>query len=339
MMLWLGHELSRDINFHVEFVAMSDKKPSPYIGNYQSYQFGIDSNRSKYLNLLNYFVKGYLSLRELFDNHRYDYVVSFGQNSFYILLLLRKKYGFKLVLSERNDPYAARPLVASLRRKCYKNADRIVFQTIGAKTFYAGCTREKTHIIPNPITIPDAKWNIDKTTKVIISVGRLDIRQKRQDILIKAFKQVVESYPEFVLEFCGDGPDRALLESLSVDLGIRDKVIFHGRLTNVQDYLLMARVFAFSSDFEGIPNALMEAMALGMPVISTKCSPGGAELLIDSGRNGFLVERGDVSGFAGKIMEMLSDSSLSANMGKRARLSMEAYNAKEIITQWKDCFK
>lgn len=339
IMLWLGRELSRDADFLVEFAAMFDKEKSEYIGNNISYLFGIDSNKPKYFRLFDYFVSGYLSLRQLFRNCKYDYVVSFGQHSYYILLSLRRIFGFKLVLSERNDPYAVKPFIAFLRKQFYKHADRIVFQTIGAKAFYTNCDREKTNIIPNPIEIPEAKWDIKKTTPSIINVGRLDIKQKRQDVLIKAFRQVVEKYPEAILELCGDGQDRVQLEDLSEKLGIRDRVIFHGKVTNVQDYLLKARVFVFTSDYEGIPNALMEAMALGMPVISTKCSPGGAELLIDSGINGFLVERGDVCGLVDKIIKIISDYNQAVNIGNKARISMAAYNTEEIIEKWKKCFK
>lgn len=337
ILLWLGHSLAEDGNYDVEFVSMFDKTRAPELGpQYISYNFGISDTGFKLTRYCKLFIKGYYFLTKHFKTNKYDYVVSFGQPSFYLLLFLRRWYRFKLVVSERLDPNACRKIIGFIRKKCYNLADKIVFQTQGAMSFYAQHCSNNVTIIPNPVDIPNEKWDVGKTRNIIINVGRLDVKQKRQDILIKAFKEFLFYYPDYVLQLCGDGKDRNKLESLVSKLGIEDHVIFLGKVNDVNHYLLQAKLFAFSSDYEGIPNALMEAMALGMPVISTRCSPGGAELLITSGENGILVERGCEKDLAESMVSLISNTEYAVKLAKNARSSMRYYSSTMIIQMWKN---
>ena len=337
MLLWLGHSLADDTNYDVEFVSLFDTMKTLEVGdNYVSHEFGIPTSGCAFKRYYNYFLKGYKKFNNLFKDNSYDYVVSFGQDSYYFLLLLRRKYRFKLVVSERIDPNACRKIVGFIRKKCYNLADKIVFQTQGAMSFYSQHCSSDVKIIPNPVDIPNEKWDVNKTRNIIINVGRLDIKQKRQDLLIKAFKEVLLYYPDYILQLCGDGNDRRKLELLVAKLGISDHVVFLGKVNNVNQYLLQARLFAFSSDYEGIPNVLMEAMALGMPVISTKCSPGGAELLITSGENGLLVEQGSEKELTNGMISLISNVTQSVKLAENARISMFYYSPAMIIQMWKN---
>lgn len=340
MLLWLGHSLAKDTNYNVEFVSLFDTARSNEVGeNNVSYEFGISNSGSIFRRYHNYFFKGYKKFYSLFKDNSYDYVVSFGQHSFYLLLLLKKKFGFKLVVSERNDPYAGKRIWSIFKRIAYKLADNVVFQTDGARSFYNLCDPKKTYIIPNPVTIPMEKWTLESVNKSIINVARLEILTKRQDVLIKAFRIFLTRHSDYVLELCGDGRDRECLYRLVLDLGIQDKVIFHGKVSNINEYLSHSRLFVFTSDSEGLPNALMEAMALGMPVVSTKCRPGGAELLIRSGENGILVNRGDEVTLAQVMCNLVEDDMKSISLGEKARVSMADYDPLSIIAKWKIIFK
>lgn len=337
MLLWIGHSLGRARN-EVEFVSMFDTIREKAIGfSFPSYEFGISRKGRILFRNYKYFASGYKKLRSLFDCKKYDYVLSFGQKSYYILLLLRSTYKFRIILSERNDPYHAKKIIAHINKLLYNKADKIVFQTEGAKTFYNNI-KNNIYIIPNPVEIPKEVWNIAVTNKSIINVGRLDIKQKRQDLLLRAFKRIQYKYPDYHLELIGDGKDRFKIEALARKLGISDKIIFRGRVNNVNSYLRCASVFVFTSDYEGMPNALMEAMALGMPVVSTNCSPGGARELIESGKNGLLVNCGDEVSLYNAIVGIISTPEVAISYGMQARKSMLKYAPNIISNEWDNLF-
>lgn len=336
ILLWLGRTLAEDEQYDIEYVSFFDENKSLEVGYHSvSHELKIPCQGSILRRYYNYFILGYKRLHGLFRNNKYDYVISFGQYSYYLLLSLRHKFGYKIILSERNDPYFSKPFVGVIKKKLYGLADKIVFQTIGARNFFLNCKEEKISIIPNPIDIPAEKWQIDKAKKSIINVARLNIYPKRQDLLLKAFKELLKTHSDYVLEFCGDGQDRALLETMVSDLGIKDHVFFYGKVKPIEQYLLAARVFVLTSDSEGIPNALMEAMALGMPVISTRCSPGGAELLIADHVSGILVDKGDAQNLFRSMSDLIDNPDVAVRLGENARSSMYEYNSDRIISMWK----
>ena len=124
------------------------------------------------------------------------------------------------------------------------------------------------------------------------------------------------------------------LRDLTAALKIGSFVVFHGNTSEIGEKLLNNELFVLTSDFEGMPNALMEAMATGMPVISTKCSPGGAETLIRDGFNGLLVERGDIQGLAVALSRMVDNSQFEIQLANNARNSMRDYSPEVIISMW-----
>ena len=339
ILLWLGHSLGQIQNNEVEFVSMFDTIREKGIDSlFPSHEFGISRKGIFIVRNYKYFTEGYKKLKTIFNHKKYDYVLSFGQKSYYILLILRNTYKFRIILSERNDPFHTKKIISHINKLLYNKADKIVFQTEGAKTFYNNLNNQNISIIPNPIEIPKEEWDLAFTNKSIINIGRLDIEQKRQDLLLNAFKKIQYKYPDYHLELIGDGKDKLKLELLAKNLGISDKVIFRGRVNNVNSYLLHASVFVFTSDYEGMPNALMEAMALGMPVISTNCSPGGAKALIESGENGLLVDCGDEASLYNAISELISNPEVAISYGRQARKSMLKYAPNIIFYKWNNLF-
>lgn len=334
MITWLGNSLASeglDITFCSCYGSERADSFSPVA---KSVALNIPNHSNFIIRNYRFFKCCYQKLKDIFEEKKYDYVVSFGETSYFVLLALRKKYGYKIVVSERLDPNISNGFFDTMRRKCYRYTDLLVCQSEGAKNCFNERIQKKTVVITNPISLPKERWQRELVGKTIATSGRLTIGQKRQDVLIKAFAMFHVSYPDYILNIYGDGPDKQKLESLSEENDIKDYIKFMGSVKDVQKRLLSDEVFVLTSDYEGVPNALLEAMALGMPVISTKCSPGGAEMLIDNENNGLLVECGDAEGLSKAMEKMVNNKEAADVMAVNARLSVMKYDPQSIIKQW-----
>jgi glycosyltransferase involved in cell wall biosynthesis len=169
--------------------------------------------------------------------------------------------------------------------------------------------------------------------KVIVSVGRI-CAQKRQDVLIDAFQKIADKNKEYNLEIYGKGDMLEELKARVESYGLSNRIKFIVTGANVFQDMKNASLFAFTSDYEGLPNALLEAMALGLPCVSTKCSPGGAEALIEDGKNGYLVHCGDVNALAERIDYMLSNYDKALAMGKEAFKIRNRVELQVILDEW-----
>lgn len=243
----------------------------------------------------------------------------------------------KSVICERNDPYKPHYHKLKLTKSLFRLADGAVFQLPKVAEYYS-MIKGPAAVIPNPVlpATEDVKLKAFKEREnVIVSLGRLDVFQKRQDILIKSFARFIENHPEYTLELYGDGPDEGKLKDLTKELGITNKVVFAGITHRSHHVLSNAKFFILTSDFEGIPNALLEAMSLGLPCISTKCRPGGAELLIQDGINGLLVDTDNVDALL-QAMNKIADTNIGDRIGNAARMISERFSEKRITDLWCD---
>lgn len=334
MLAWLGNMLAEN-GFQVYACAIYDKKKNCRINSNVAF---LSIELAKSTNPL-YFVFLYLfsagfKLARLCKQNKITTVVTFKENPLCVALIAKMFCGFRHIHSERDDPYNRDTCASKLKMWLYRFTDHIVFQTKGAQEFFNQNIINQSTIIPNPVIIPSQSWNVDKAKKTIACVGRLDIRYKRQDILIKAFAQLEAKYNDWKLVFYGDGNDRQKLERLVSELGIEDRVVFCGKVNNVSERLVNDGIFVLASDTEGMPNALMEAMAIGMPVISTDCSPGGARALIDDGINGLIVERSSEYNLKEALNILLDADEMKVRLGNNARLSMERYLPSVIFNKW-----
>lgn len=331
---WLGNMFCQH-GYGVTFCAIFDQEKNSELdvrANYYQMSFA----RNVYDK--NYFLKGVNFLRNISKGEQFDYVITFHTNPFLMTLLARPFCGFKILHSERDNPYARDTLVSKAKMWLYRYADIVVFQTEGAQQFFDKKTIRKSTIIPNPTEIPESKWNgVD--SKTIVTVGRLHIKYKRQDVLLRAFRKVLDSYPDYKLVLYGDGPDRKSLEQLVKELSMDGSVEFKGKVANVIKKIVDEGIFVLSSDSEGMPNALMEAMALGMPIISTDCEPGGAKALIDDGVNGLIVKRADSDELSHALLSLIGDAKKRTEMGENAREKMKGFQPERIIEMWEECFK
>ena len=168
--------------------------------------------------------------------------------------------------------------------------------------------------------------------KLVIAVGRLS-PQKRHDLMIDAFRQVSERHPA-ILWICGEGPGWAAIRKRIDRLALADSVRLLGFCSNPFALLRQADLFVMSSDFEGLPNALIEAQGLGLPAVATRCDYGPDEI-IDDGRTGLLTPVGDAAALAEAMSRLLADTGLRRRMAAAAReLARERFAAAPLTRAW-----
>ncbi len=275
-----------------------------------------------------------MSLNKILKKEAPDIVISYGSTSLTPVTILKKIRGYRLICSERMDPYSCnKTLSDKLRLYCYNYADMMVFQIPGARDYFNKKIQARSVVIPNPVDVPNDKWSLDGTADIAF-VARMVFKQKRQDLMLKAYKLVLEKHPKVKLHLYGGGADFEKTKEMANDLKISNNVIFHGVVNGIKEKLIHHRLFVLTSDFEGMPNALLEAMSLGMPVISTDCSPGGAAFLIKNRENGLLVPRGDVFAIANAIDLLLSDDALSQSVGENARKTAAQLTYERNREEW-----
>lgn len=278
----------------------------------------------------------YSFLKEVCLNEEPDIIVSFLPIPNALAVLCGKKLHIPVVISERADPFQQLSKLDRIIHAIYNQADGAVFQTNGVRDFYNKKLQEKSVVIPNPVVNNYSKITHDyyNAKKEIVSVGRFEIVQKRQDLLLKASKIVFKKYPEYKVVFWGDGSDEYRLKKLAKELQIEDKVIFAGVTSSVLKKVNQSEIFVLSSDYEGIPNVLIEAMSIGMPCVATDCSPGGAKMLLENGKVGKLVECGNYEELAKKIIYFIENREKEKEYGVYAKKSIERFSYSKIMDQW-----
>jgi glycosyltransferase involved in cell wall biosynthesis len=190
-------------------------------------------------------------------------------------------------------------------------------------------------VMHNPLSFYPAQ-PAELTAKTVINVGRYD-PQKNQKALVNAFALVVERHPDWSLELWGTGPLQEALAEQIESLGLTGNVRLMGPTEDVQSALLDSSVFALSSDFEGLPVVLCEAMACGVPCVSIDCGPGIAEIIRHE-QDGLIVPVGETDSLAAAIMALIEDESLRRAMGERARQNIRRFSTEEIMREWDAVF-
>lgn len=269
------------------------------------------------------------------------YINTYKDNNFVVmlpvttilLLLLRRKIPLSIIAAERNDPSKYSKIKQILLKYLSSRADGYVFQTDSIRQWY-GKRVNNAYIIPNAINeqFICPKYHGPKYP-MIVGAGRLT-KQKNFPVLIEAFSRVSSSFPNYSLYIYGEGPDKEKLLELSRKLGVSDSVKLPGRVDDLPDKLKCASLFVLSSNYEGMPNVLIESMALGVPCISTDCDGGGPSFLIENYKNGIIVPKNDVEALSESMKCLLSNSELSESLGKNARNIIEKLSPTKIYDLW-----
>ena len=201
------------------------------------------------------------------------------------------------------------------------------------KSYFSKKIQRKTFVVPNPISdgfIAEPRV-YNSQAKIIVNAGRLH-KQKNQKMLILAMEQMQAKYPELVLKIYGEGAEQDALNQLIRSHGLEGVVQLCGRSENMRAVYAEADVFVLSSDFEGMPNALMEAMAMGLPCISTNC-PTGPKDLIEDMKNGMLIPVGATEQLVQRLKQLCEDAELRRTLGERARQDIQQKYKTEIIAR------
>ena len=291
---------------------------TPYRGNY----------------LVRHFIKLFDAVRVI-GNIKPDLIISFLPNPNFVAIKAGKKYHIPTIISERGDPKANKGLYSKLRYSYYRFCDALVCQIPEIAHCFSKTVQKKTYIIPNSISIKKIeRIPANKRKKSIAFVGRFWIKQKRQDLMIEVFDRIEKKHEDYILEFYGDGPDEDYIKEMVKKKGLENKVVFHGKCSNLPYAYADAKVYVLTSDFEGIPNSLAEAMAAGIPCVAMNCSPGGANYLIDNEINGILVDRRDVNGTVAAIERLISDDFLADKVGTEAQKVLNKLDPVFVFNKW-----
>jgi glycosyltransferase involved in cell wall biosynthesis len=253
-----------------------------------------------------YNLKTILFLRRTVKLLQPSSVLSFGETYNAFVLLATLKLNTKVFVSDRSKPDKRWGKFQEwLRKFLYPHSYGIVSQTQFSKNYLHSLTsHQNIRVIPNPVR----SFNISgiNREKIILSVGRL-IASKKTDILLEIFSKL--NCPDWQLWIVGDGPQRNMLEEISRQLKITDRVTFWGSQKDLGKFYSKASIFAFTSVSEGFPNVLLEAMSAGLGCISFNCVAGPSDI-IEDGVNGFLIPELDTDKYQLKLQQMMQDTQL-----------------------------
>ena len=270
---------------------------------------------------------------------KFDVVFCMAPEVSRYVLPFYQKGKFKLVSSERNNPLYDNSRNREIKKKLFERCDGIIFQTKRAMECFPPEIQKKGVVIPNAVgnelaytlSAPAEKKN------KFSAIGRLT-KQKDYPTMLRAFARFCEKHPGYELEIFGVGEDKEALEHLAQELGIREQVVFRGVSQKALAEIADAKAFLLSSIYEGIPNVLLEAMAIGMPCISTDCPFGPAEI-IENEKSGLLVPVGDETAFADAMCRMVEDPAFAAQCGENAREIKNTYSIESISARYAEYVK
>jgi glycosyltransferase involved in cell wall biosynthesis len=236
----------------------------------------------------------------------------------------------RVIISERNDPkVSTSTLVYLASRIMYNLAEHVVFQTQRVKKYYSRRVQSKSQVIRNPIDVEGVIATLRE--KKIVSVGKL-YPQKNHKLLINAFAQLCRFGFEHTLHIYGEGPLRDELNQQIVDVGLEERIFLEGNQPNIPVKIKDAQLFVLSSDYEGLSNALLEALSIGLPCISTNCA--GTDEVIEDGVNGIITPVGDLNALSKAMFDVLSNVELQKKFMENNSIKKDEFSSKNIVDRW-----
>ncbi len=250
-------------------------------------------------------------------------------------LNVESKANDKVICTERNNPFKSQydaPRIESVKAY-HERADHVVFQSERIRSLFSDVTRAHSTILPNPVGVTCMRKT--ETKRRIVNVGRL-IAQKNQALLIRAFRRFHDLHPEYSVSIYGVGKGETdtggELRSLIATLDLQDSVVLEGLSTRIWEDIADAEFFVLSSDFEGLSNALLEAMTMGFPCISTDCE--GSTDVIENGANGLLVPRGDEDALFKAMSTLAEREEYREQLGRQAKIDAKRFDKKKVAEEW-----
>ncbi len=281
-------------------------------------------------------LKKVLWLRNYIKNDRPNVVIAFMLEVYCVTLASLIGVSVPVISSERIDPHFFGRAKGLLRWLLLRRTTHLVVQTVRIKDFYSAKLQSRTTIIPNPVT--DKVFSLTPTLKQkrIIAVGRLAY-QKNYPMMFRAFAKVHHDFPDWQLVVYGNGPQKEEIRGVIERLGMEGHIILAGKSDHVVEEMNKSSLFVMSSDYEGMSNALLEAVCVGLPVISTDVS--GAKDLITDGVNGYIVPVGNERALTLALSSMLSSPEKMDEMGRQSKALAPRFREEQIVGQWEELIK
>lgn len=314
--------------YKVDVLMLLDDKITYRIDNRINIQNLYERNGS----IIYRFFKLIWVVRRYIKREKPDKIISFLTKVNIIGLLSSIGLDEDIYVSERNDPYHEKRgyIVNILTKLTYsmKNCKRVVFQTKYEADFFPRFIQSKGIEIYNPIQVScGRKEPIHK----IVNVGRL-FEQKNQQLLINSFAHIYRKYPQYKLCIYGDGPLKNQLILQAEQLKIKEAVFFSGKVANIHECIADAEFFVMSSNYEGLSNALLEAMMMGIPCITTNVS--GIDEIVKNGDNGLLVKANCKEEMVKAMNLIIEDKTLREKLGQKAKETSMLFKPSAIADKW-----
>lgn len=275
------------------------------------------------------------NLRKIIKKVKPDVLVSFLPKPSYRSIIASFGLKHKLIISERNNPESEYDNIIkkALTFYLYKRVDGIVFQTLGQKKFFNKIKFKKNIIIPNSLKNEFISEQHLKKENTILNVGRL-CSQKNQLLLIESFYEVYKKHPDYKLKIYGSGTLKQELMEKIEKLDLKKVVYIYPPIDKIKKEMLLSKIFVLSSNYEGLPNCLIEAMSCGTACISTNCPCGGPKELINDGINGMLFNVGQKEELIEKINYLIENEELRKSIENEAKKIKEKFNPFVINKKW-----
>lgn len=303
---------------------------------------GLNAKQEKH-NRIRKFADRILNLRRFLKKVKPDIVIAFARKANYRALTATIRMNLPVLISVRINPIGYYDFLSDKIQipLLFRRSAGCVFQTPDQRDFFPEYVRRNSRIILNPINDSFLGNRISeisqKREKVVVHSGRL-VDFKNQCLLIRAFEKVHYKHPDYILKIYGpdsyDGTKQKL-EQLIDKLAAHEYVWLMGSSNTLEKDMLHAAVAAYSSDYEGMPNVILEAMALGLPVVSTDCPPGGPRMVITPEENGLLVPVGDEQALAAAIIRLIEDREFAEKLGANAAQIGKRASAEIIFEEWR----
>ncbi|MTK62903.1 glycosyltransferase, partial [Turicibacter sanguinis] len=260
-----------------------------------------------------------------------DKIVSFVAIINIITIIACLGLNKEIIISERNDPYSdgRSRFIDILTSVFYPLADKKVFQTKWAQSYFPNYVTKNSFIIPNPIQIEIEA--IEESKSKIVSVGRLT-PQKNHKLLIDAFSRLIKKYPHYELYIYGEGELRQEYTQIIKSLSLESNIFLPGVVDNIHEEIKDAKMFVLSSNYEGLSNALLEAMMMALPCISTNCS--GINEYITHEHNGLLVPVNNLERLYEQMKNLIENDKLEKKIRSNCKSFSNDFSKSKVISMW-----